>query len=166
MNQVRPSRLRWGWILGACLWGAVVPELAVAQERAPAPVMPSPVPARVTVEVKVIQASSEAGASDPRLASMMGALSRMGFARFWLVDEHAGAMADTEELTLRLPENRRLRVSLVSHDAAAARVRVELISGEVRVLDSTVSINRNRAFFLKVGLPAGGAIILPVGVRY
>jgi hypothetical protein len=141
-------------------------QAGVAHAQQPAPVMPSSVPARVAVDLMVIAASNEPGASDPRLSGQMAALTRTGFQRFSLLDERSGMLADTEEQTMTMAGDRRVRVSLVSHDAVSARVHVELVSAGVKVMDSTITINRNRAFYLRVNGAPGTAVFIPVNVRY
>lgn len=135
-------------------------------QPAPAPIMPSAVGAKVEVEVMVILAKAEPGAVDPRLASMASALKSLPFQSFTLLDQQGVRLAGGEEQALRLTDQRRLKVRLVAHDATQATVKIELMSGETEVLDTTVSVHRNKSFYLAVRGYQGGSLVVPVTVRY
>ncbi len=156
---------RWLTILALAL-GLGHPEGSLAQEPSPAPVMPATVGPRIEVEVMIIHAAKGAPAIDPRLAGMMDQLSALPFDSYKLLDQHAVRLIDGSKDAVQLAGDRALRVYLISHDAREARVRVELMSGEQQVMDTTVSIHRNRAFYLAVRGYEGGSLIVPVSVRY
>ena len=153
-----------GLALAALLSGAS-PALAQTPP-APAPVMPAQVEARVGVSLMVLLASEQAGESDPRLASWMPLLRTTPFQSFQMLDAHEMALADSEEHGLRLSEGRRIRLQLLSHDLTQARLKVVLESGEEKVVDTTITVARNKSFFLAVRGPQGTSLLLPIVVRY
>lgn len=141
--------------------------LAVAQPApAPAPVMPSPVSARVDVSVMVVLASEGAGESDPRLSAWMPLLRSTPFQSFQMLDAHELRIADTEEQGVSLSGGRRIRVQLLQHDLAQARLKIELMNGDEKMVDSTVTIARNKSFFLVIRGENGTALLMPIVVRY
>lgn len=132
----------------------------------PAPVMPSPLTARADVEVMVIEASEAAGENDPRLTPLLPTLKATGFASFQLVDRRSLRVADSETQQLLLSGARVLTVQMLSHDLQQARVRLVLVSGAARLVDTTITVHRNKAFYLAVRGHAGKSLIVPVAVRY
>jgi hypothetical protein len=132
----------------------------------PAPVMPSPVTARVDVEVMVIEASEAAGPSDPRLTPLLATLNATGFASFQLVDRRSLRVADSETQQLLMSDARVLTIQMLSHDLQQAQVRLVLVSGAARLVDTTITVHRNKAFYLAVRGHAGKSMIIPVAVRY
>jgi hypothetical protein len=140
---------------------------AVAQTPpTPAPVMPNAVAPKVDIGVMVISASATPGPTDARLSALLPTLRTLPFQSFTLIDEKAVRLTDGASEAVVLSGDRRLRVQLLSHDAKEARVRVELMAGEVQVVDTTISIHRDRSFYVAVRSADGATLILPVSVRY
>jgi hypothetical protein len=144
---------------------AASPVVSFAQPT-PAPVMPSPVSAHVDVSIMVVAATEGAGPSDPRLEAWMPLLKVTPFQSFQMLDAHELRLGDTEEQAMRLSEGRRVRIQLLSHDLSQARLRVELMNGEDKAVDTTVTITRNKSFFLVVRGKEGAALLVPIVVRY
>ncbi len=149
---------------------ASAPSLARAEPptsgvASPAPVMPTTVPSRVTVGVMAIQATSEPGPIDERLRPLLSALQALPFKSFQLLDTREVLLRDASHGDLRLAGGRTLTVHLVSHDDKQAQVRVELVTGDKKVLDSTVVVRRNLTFNLAVRTTTG-ALVVPITVRY
>jgi hypothetical protein len=136
------------------------------QAQTPAPVLPTAVAPRVDVGVMVIQASATPGPIDSRLTPLLPTLRTLPFQAFTLLDEHDVRLIDGATEAVSLAGDRRLRVQLLSHDAKEARVRIELMAGEVQLVDTTISIHRNRSFYVAVRGGQGTTLILPVSVRY
>ena len=151
-------------LLGLALVGTTA---AIAQEPPkPAPVMPSSVGPKVTVEVLLVHAEKGDPYVDPKLTKMLGDLKALPYDRFDLVDEHSATLTDGAQDSVEVEGGRRMVVHLVSHDEKVAQVRVELMAGEIKLLDTTVSIHRNRMFYLAVSSEGTGRTVIPVGVRY
>jgi hypothetical protein len=149
-------------LLLACV---VTPSLANAQT--PAPVMPSPVPAWVDVKLMVVQASEQAGAVDPRLGSFAQTLlSSTPFLSFTVLAQHEMRLGDTEEHAVSVSDVRRVRCRLISHDPQQAQLRVELLSGDTQIVDTTVTIRRNKSFVVAMRSRDGTTLLIPLTVRY
>ena len=149
-----------------CLSASAWAQPAPPAPPQPAPVMPSPVTARVDVEVMVIEASEAAGPSDPRLTPLLATLNTTGFASFQLVDRRSLRVADSETQQLLMSDARVLTIQMLSHDLQQAQVRLVLVSGAARLVDTTITVHRNKAFYLAVRGHAGKSMIIPVAVRY
>lgn len=155
--------LRFGLLALALGAGPV----ALAQPTpAPAPVMPSPLSAHVDVSVMVVHASEAAGESDPRLSAWMPLLRSTPFQSFQMLDAHEMRIADTEDQGVSLSAGRRIRVQLLQHDLSQARLKIELMNGDEKIVDSTVTIARNKSFFLVIRGENGTALLMPIVVRY
>lgn len=132
----------------------------------PAPVMPSPVGPKVKVEVLLVHAEKGDPYVDPKLTKMLSELKTLPYDKFTLIDDHSATLTDGAADVVDFEGGRRMVIHLVSHDEKGAQVRVELMAGETRLLDTTISIHRNRMFYLAVSGQGSGRTVIPVGVRY
>jgi hypothetical protein len=132
----------------------------VAQQQSPkAPV------GKVSTEVLVIHANNS-GRVDPELRAVMQNLRFMKFSGFTLLNKVPTQLGVGQESSLSVTGGRKLKVSLIARDETQAKVRVRLFSGERKVLDTTVSIHRNRSFMLMGPKHEDGVLILALSVRY
>lgn len=153
------------WLLAVALLGGFVPDALAGPY--PAPVMPSPVPARVQVQVAVVRATRGSGTIDPRLADEAAALQRTGFQGFVQVDQEALLLADGQTGSLVLPDGRTVRVALQRHDPAQAQLQVRAERPGTEPVVTAVTVKRDRAFVLALKTPeANTALLLLVEVRY
>jgi hypothetical protein len=142
------------------------PAFAQDKQATPAPVMPATVGPKVEVEVLLVHATRGEPAVDPRLTPLLHQFKSMPFTRFALLDQHEATLVDGGDDAVEMDGSRKLRLALISHDDVGAQVRVQLMTGDTQVLDTTVSIHRNKMFSLALNGYKGGALIIPVGVRY
>lgn len=153
------------WLLVVGLLGAVAPMAEAAPE--PAPVMPSPVPARAQVHVTVVRATKGSGTIDARLADEAAALQRTGFQGFTQVDRQVYLLADGQTGALVLPDGRTVRVGLQRHDPVQAQIQVRAERAGTEPIVTAVTVKRDRAFVFALKTPeANTAILLLVEVRY
>ena len=154
----------------AMLGGLVLfaaPTDAMAQAR-PTPVKMSSTPAsgKVGLELKVVHADNS-GKVDPQLQGVYENLKFTRFSGFSLLDTHDAKLGPGQDETFTVAGGRKVTVALVSRDARAAKVRVVMTNPEGRsVMDTTVSIHRNRAFMIAGPDFKGGKLVLPISVRY
>ena len=132
---------------------------AVAQQRAKAPV------GKVSTEVMVIHANNS-GRVDPDLRAVMQNLRFTKFSGFSLLNKVPAQLGMGQEASVSITGGRKLKVNLIERDEKQAKVRVRLFSGERKVLDTTVSIHRNRSFMLMGPKHNEGVLILALSVRY
>lgn len=146
---------------------ALAAPAAPALAQTPAPVMPSPVSAFVDVRLMVVQASEQPGAIDPRLGPLGPTLaSTTPFKSFSLLAEHELRLGDTEEHAVPVSAARRIRCRLISHDTQQAQLRVELLGADASIVDTTVTIRRNKSFVVVMRGRDGTSLLIPMSVRY
>lgn len=146
-------------------WSALAPSgLARAQE--PAPVMPG-VPAKVVVGVTVIRASTGEPHVDSRLAGIAAMLQRTPFQHFDWVRDGTVRLADGEREAIDLGGGRRLVLALLRHDTKVAAIEARYERPGVAPAVTSLSVNRDRAFFFSLkGDRPGEAVLLKLDVRY
>lgn len=146
-----------------------LPSDAMAQARPnrPTPVKHTSAPAagKVGLELKVVHATNS-GQVDPQLRSIVDNLKFTRFSGFKLLNTLPAKLGPGQETTFTVAGGRKVKVTLLSRDARAARVRVVMLNASGKVMDTTVSIHRNRAFMIAGPDYKGGKLILPLTVRY
>lgn len=125
----------------------------------------TPAAGRVGVQIQVVHANNS-GKVDPQLEGVVENLSFLRFSGFSLLDTHHAKLGPGQEATFSLVGGRKLEVTLVSRDARAAKMRVLMTSDKGVLMDTTVSIHRNRAFMIAGPSHEGGKLVLPLTVRY
>lgn len=155
---------RW-CLLVLSLAFVAAPPAVLAQT--PAPVMPSPVPALVDVKMTVVQASEQPGPIDPRLGALAASMqASTPFKSFIVLAQHQLRLADTEEHAVVISDARRLRCRLLSHDTQQAQLKVELLGGDSQIVETTVTIRRNKSFVVVMRGRDGTSILIPLTVSY
>jgi hypothetical protein len=132
----------------------------VAQQQGPK----TPV-GKVSTEVMIIHANNS-GRVDPELRSVMQNLRFMKFSGFSLLNKVPTQLGVNQESSVSITGGRKMKVTLIQRDEKQAKVRVRLFNGEAKVLDTTVSIHRNRSFMLMGPKHNDGVLILALSVRY
>jgi hypothetical protein len=120
---------------------------------------------KVGIEVMVIHANNS-GRVDPNLRAVMQNLRFTKFSGFSLLSKVPSQLGVGQESSISIVGGRKLKVNLLERDDKQAKVRVRLFSGERKVLDTTVSIHRNRSFMLMGPKHEDGVLILALSVRY
>ncbi|MCA9570905.1 MAG: hypothetical protein KC656_23855 [Myxococcales bacterium] len=148
-----------------------LPVLVVAPpaqaQPAPAPVMPTSVPARVDVTVRVIEASSKGTRVDPRLAAQAASLKSTPFTAFQLLDEQRFKLPDGRSAEVVLRDGRRVTLTLRGHDTRAARVHVAIHRGGPERVETDLTVARDRAYmYVLRTAEAGVSLLLEVDVAY
>ena len=146
----------------------VAPDVADAQSRRPVPTQPTkrPVPNRVNVEVMVVHATSTEARVDPRLKEIQKLPQFTRFKGFKLLTQQPAQLADGADTTVNVAGNRKLKVHLLSHNATEAKLRIRMLKEGNKILDTTVSVKRNRAFLIAGPKYQGGNLILSFKAEY
>ena len=137
------------------------PTVSSAQESAKSSKMAS----RVSVEVMMVHANSTNQVTE-ELKPLMKQLTFTRYTGFELLQKLPAQLAVGGSASFSLFNERRLKLELLSKDDKRAKLRVRLFNGKEKVLDTTVSVNRNRSFIIGGPRYKGGAIVLPLTVRY
>jgi len=140
--------------------------LALPLLAAEAQADPKPAPqGKVQLEVMVVHAN-QSGKVDPKLKEIMKQLRFLNFTGFQLLDTYPATLTPGKEASFTLVGNRKLKIQLLSKNATAAKIRIRMFSGSDKVVDTTVSIHRNRSFIVAGPKYKDGVLILPLTVSY
>lgn len=156
------------WLTGILLvlgtvFMAVVPADAFAE--APRQQL-APVPSKVTVEVMVVQATNKHSKVDDELRPVMQSLRHLRFTGFTVLSTNKLVIGERSDGSINVVGGRRLKVDLLEVDDTQAKLRFQLMKGDKKVMDTTVSIRRNRTFIVAGPKHDDGVLILPLTVRY
>lgn len=154
-------------MLGGLVFMAA-PTEAFAQAR-PTPVKlstPAPAAGKVSLQLKVVHANNS-GKVDDELRSVYDNLKFTRYSGFSLLATNDAKLGPGQEATFAVAGGRKVKVTLLSRDARAAKVRVVMSNPAGKaVMDTTVSIHRNRAFMIAGPDYEGGKLVLPLSVNY
>jgi hypothetical protein len=171
---------RWMGVfaLGVSLLGASSD--AYAQQRPPPPGRPAPVarppadapeapPATgaVSVEVMCVHGTNRHSNVDASLKPIVKQLSYTRYTGFELVDTHGQSLEIGQEATFAIEGERKVKVELLGRDDAAAKLRIRLLNADgAKLLDTTISVHRNKSFMVAGPKVGEDVLILPVTARY
>ena len=149
----------WTWLGVAMLFGAFASGDAMAQER-PAPKAPAAQAdqGKALLELVVVRADAS-GQVDPALKELQRQLSFTGFTGFKTVSTETLRMSKAQEASLAGGPGYKLKLTLVEHDGATARARIQVLKGTESRMDSTVRLYKDKAFTIKGPKVEGGAMI-------
>lgn len=162
------NRLFKRWLLCAMvvLAGSVGHQVAWAGPTASeSTVREAPARSRVSVEVMMVHAT-DGGAVHPDLQPLMQQLRFTRYTGFNLLNRFPAQLVVGASESFTLVGGRKLKIDLVSKDDKKAKLRVRLFSEREKVLDTTISVHRNRSFIIGGPKYKGGALVLPLTVKY
>lgn len=144
------------------------PTVPAAPPRPPPPA--APIASTVQVRVMVVRATKRHTRVDPALTPYLKHLSMLQFTGFELVSDNTERLGIEDSAQFGLEGGRKVCIDLRGFDETQAKIRVRMFEprSENTTLDTTISIHRNRAFF--VGGPrvegTEDVLILPIQVSY
>jgi hypothetical protein len=148
---------------------------AFAQQRPvgpavpPTPTMmePAPLPAsgKVDVELLVVHATHN-GQVDAKLEGLVENLKFTRYTGFSVLETYDARVAPGQDASFTIVGGRKVQITLIDRDSRNAKVRVLMFNQTGKVMDTTVSIHRNRAFIIAGPDHDGGKLVLPVTVSY
>jgi hypothetical protein len=157
-------------ILASLLLGALLaaPLPALAQGgRSPAPAAQQrPAAGRVAIQVMVVHATDSETGIDPRLKSLESSFRYFKYKGYRLLSTQSADIGVNDTQSFAIEGDRRLKVTLMSRDDARARVRVEMSNKDGKLLDTTVSINRDGTFIVAGPKYRDGILMLPLRASY
>jgi hypothetical protein len=154
-------------VLAAMLGGALFLPVGTALADPPGSGAPhgNAAPARAQVQVRVVLANNS-GKVDPALKPLEAQLRFTKYTGFQQLSSSTAQLAEGADATFQVEGGRRLRVDLLDRTPTQAKVRVRLTENASNLLDTTVSIPRNKPFIIGGPKYNGGVLILPVTVSY
>ena len=150
----------------AALFGTLMVVAVPTSSYAQAPRPTAAVGSKVTVEVMVVQATNEHQRVDPELRAVMQSLRHLRFTGFSVLSTDKIVVSSRSKGSTGVAGGRQLKIELLDVDEKQAKLRFQLMKGDKKVMDTTVSIRRNRTFIVAGPKHGGGVLILPLTVRY
>lgn len=136
----------------------------------PAPVVvaqKAPAPHKVQLQVRVVHALEGESYVDPQLAQLARLLQSLRYPRFELIDTRQALVAVGADQVFELVGNRTLTLNLLDLTEERARLRITIDHrGGSRLVETTVSINRNGTFIMAGPRHENGILVLPITARY
>jgi hypothetical protein len=136
------------------LSGVAAPGQAFAQERPAA----NAAQGKASLEVVVVRADKSSQV-DPSLKELQRQLGFSGFTGFKLVSEESVKLAAGQESAVAGGVGFKLKTTLLDHDGAVARARIQVLKAAESRLDTTVRLQKGKAFIVKGPKVEGGAMI-------
>jgi hypothetical protein len=134
--------------------------------RRPTAAQSAPVAEKVGVEVMVVHGSDAYERVDPALKSVMQHLRFLNFRGFKLLDRQQKTLGIGDRRAFDITGERTVRVELLARDARQAKLRVQMFNQRGKILDTTVSIHRNKSFMVAGPKHEDGVLVLPLTARY
>lgn len=167
------------FLIAAALLGTASMADAFAQSRPPGPARPTtptvlaetpeaaPASGKVEIELLVVHATNN-GQVDPRLAGrgLVENLTFTKFSGFSVLESFEAKVGPGQDASFSIVGGRKVAVTLIDRDSHDAKVRVLMYNQTGKVMDTTVSIHRNRAFIIAGPDHNGGKLVLPLTVSY
>ena len=145
--------------------GTALPAVAQVPPR-PVPARPASVARAVDVQLMVVHANNEHDRVDARLGDLRAHLRHMSYTGYDVLQTQNESLTDGQEARYAVAGSREIKVELVDHDGENARLRIRMFTGDRKVLDTTVSVRRNRSFIVMGPSHNDGVLILPITVSY
>ncbi len=137
---------------------------AWAQNR-PAP--RAETPGKVSVQMLVVAASDSHSGIDPQLQHLQRHLSFLRYNGYSLLDTYTAELTPGGSSTFQLVGNRRVTIALKARDAQRAQFRIQFYGRQDnKLLDTTLSVNRNGTVIVAGPKHEDGILILPLQARY
>jgi hypothetical protein len=127
---------------------------------------PAPIAGKVNIEVMVVHASNAYDRVDPALQPVLQHLRFVSFKGFKLLSKDDADVAVGAETTFPVVGGRRVQVDVVDRDAVNAKIRIRMYNDKKLLLDTTVSIHRDKSFMVAGPEHEGGMLVLPITARY
>jgi hypothetical protein len=121
----------------------------------------------VEVRMMVVYATDAHQRVDPRLQRLQRYLSNLRFTGFEIVGSHRASLLPKGSRSFSIDGGRKVIVELLSRDDRKARMRVQIVGQRgVKLLDTTLSVNRNGTFIVAGPKYRDGILVLPLSARY
>lgn len=122
---------------------------------------------KVTVGIMVVYATEAHSNVDNRLDSVIRHLSHMRYTGYELLGAHEAELTPGGSQTFAIQGNREMTITLLSRDERQVRLRVQVMAGRGnKLVDTTLSANRNGTFFVAGPKYRDGILVLPLTARY
>ena len=121
---------------------------------------------KVQVQVMVVYATSAHDRVDSKLANLARYLNNLRYSGYELLQTQSLSVAKDGSETFNVEGGRKVPVTLLDRDDAKARMRVQISGSNGKLLDTTLSVNRNGTFIVAGPKHKDGILVLPLTARY
>lgn len=122
---------------------------------------------KVSLQMLVVAASDSHSGIDPQLQHLQRHLSFLRYSGYSLLDTYTAELSPGGTSTFQLVGNRRVTVALKARDAQRAQFRIQFYGRQDnKLLDTTLSVNRNGTVIVAGPKHGDGILILPLQARY
>lgn len=157
-------------LLGLTL--GLTPMTADAQQRP----VPRPVPeqgadearaGKVVVRVMEVYATDTHKNVDPKLSRLTRYLDHLRFTGYELLDTHTVSLSPNGKQSFSIAGGRKMEITIISKDDRRVKMRVQVTAGKGgKLLDTTLSVNRNGTFIVAGPKHKDGVLVLPLTAKY
>lgn len=137
-------------LMPSVAWADPDPPRAAAAQKAP-------------LGLLVVHAN-RSGVVDPRVADIARRFQDRGFTGFKLLSDQTQSVAVGQPATFAVEGNRKVTATLVELAAASAKVRIQTFAGGEKQFDTTVTLQRDKAFLMAGSSYLDGKLIFAVTV--
>jgi hypothetical protein len=121
----------------------------------------------VAIQILVVHATDSENGVDPRLQPLSSSFRYFKYKGYRLLTSQNADVAVGDDASFSIEGGRRLTVTLISKDDQRARVRLEMSNNnDGKLLDTTVSINRDGTFIVAGPKYKDGILMLPLRASY
>ena len=153
-------------VLGLLGSSAMAQSVSVSTKARQSVQLAQNVSGKVSIEVMVVHASNSHNQVDPSLQPVMQHLRFLNFKGFQMLSKESHGVALGQDHTYNVAGGRRVKIRLKERDAKRAKIRIEMYNAKNKILDTTVSIHRNKSFMVAGPKHEGGVLVLPLTARY
>ena len=121
---------------------------------------------RVRVQVLLVHATSGEPFMDADLNRWSRHLKHLRYDRFELLDRRRASLLPDQARDFEILCNRSIKVSLLSKTPKRARLRVQMYRRNQKLVDTTVTVNRNGTFIMAGPSHKGGILVMPITASY
>jgi len=120
----------------------------------------------VAIQMLVVHATDSVTGVDPRLQSLASSFKYFKYKGYKLLSSQNASLAVGKDTSFDLQGGRKVVVTLLAVDDTRAKVRVEISSASTKLLDTTVSVNRDGTFIVAGPRYEDGILMLPLRASY
>jgi hypothetical protein len=118
---------------------------------------------KAPLELMVVHAN-RSGTVDPRAADIARRFQDRGFTGFKLLSEQSQVVSVGQPASFSVEGNRKVTATLVELGAATGKVRIQTFAGSEKQFDTTVTLQRDKAFLMAGSSYLDGKLIFAVTV--
>jgi hypothetical protein len=121
---------------------------------------------KVEISIRVVHATSAHSRIDPRLQNLTKYLSHLKYTGYELLQTHTAELGESGKQTFTIEGGFKVTIELLAKEDSRVRMRVVMARGSDKLLDTTLSVNRNGTFIVAGPKHQGGILVLPLTARY